>query len=471
MREVRLSRAQPLHAWTTRPASRYRGWPRRFVPPRFAAAALLCSALALMGCQESPAAFGTTRALARTHADEVLEGLRQRFTNVDRSPAASASLAKVDRAIFSPSQIFEDTAVWTAVRADSVRALLLAGHTTHDRYVIVQVAAAPIPHDLAASRDEIRLAQVEHNQYEWSSAVDQVLGALTPDDVDRVIHATLAAPALAERGDLGAATVAAFPRSSEVLAQLFSLDTARTTPREDSTARLDVVIGVHPDRLAPRYPAFARYLHSYLGPLRFRCVLRDAAGGEWLEADFASSRLRLRTRTDRDGHFAPIDGPRRTMPDSLVLESDFRTKVWLFSIGMSGLTGDVLLSHAPRTLSWQFRFHQEPRWHLPLAVSHLVRGSLKRPFAGDGAQYRVLVTNSVDDKTVLQRDGDVTLQESAIMHWLGGIGARAFSEFAGPAEEQESAYLAEIFTAAREDVDSDLAAPATVAGDVVSPHR
>ena len=433
-----------------------------------AAVAVICAS-SVAACSDTPAAFGSSRATAQAHADELFTGLSERFTNVDRSPAAAATVEKVEGAVFTPSEIFKDSVAWNVVHSDSVRALMLAGRPVRDRYTIAEVNNAPAPRDLAASREEIRLARLGHDQFEWSMFVDQVLGSITPEDVDRVIGSLLTAPAMTADADLRSATGATFPRSSAVLAQLFSLDTLHTVGRGDSTALVDLVIGVHPERLQAQYPAFAGYLHKYLNPVRLRSVLRDSAGGEWLDLELASNQLKLRARADREGRLAPIDGVRRAIPDSLTAVSDFRTRMWLFSLGLSDLVTDVVITHAPHVLSWQLRFHREPRWHLPLAISHLVRGSLRQPFMGDGARYRVAVTNAVGDRTLLEREGDVTVQESAIMRWFGGLGSHAFREFSGPAEAQESAYLASLFTALRTDVDAGLAGPATVAGDVGPP--
>jgi hypothetical protein len=449
-----------------RPVSTHRDWPFQCgLAGRLSALFVLVWA-GMSGCAGAPANFGPTRAVARTRASELLTGLQQRFTNVDRSPAAAAAVARIDRGVFTPAQVFEDSATWNVLQADSVRAMMVAGHFARDRFVVAKVGDAPQPRDLAASRDEIRLARVARDQYEWSTSVDQMLGAVKPNDIGRVVNAMLAAPAVIGDGDLHAETVAAFPRSSEVLGQLFSLDSVQRTSRNDGTVLVSLVMHTHPDWLAARYPAFASYLRTYLNPMRLRSIVRDAAGGEWFDLDFASNRLALRFRADRDGHLAPIDGAPRSMPDSVSLVSDFRTKVWLFSVGVTGLASDVVITQTGQMLSAHMRFRQEPRWHLPLAVAHFVKGSLHRPFEGDGAQYRVAVTDVGNDRTLLQRDGDVTVQESMIMRWFGGLGARALGEFAGAAETQENAYFASIFAALRDDVDSALGGPATVAGEV-----
>ena len=461
-----VRRLQPWYEKSERPAPMHRDWPSNWLKTARGIGIGLWLGFAAAACKDTPAAFGPSRSVARAHADELLTGLQQRFTNVDRSPEAAATLLRIDRALFTPSQVFDDSATWNVLRSDSIRATMLVGRVVHDRYVVARVNEAAPPSDLAASRDEIRLAQVAHDQFEWSTFVDQVLGAVTPEDVARVLGSVFATSAATDESALRTETVAVFPKSTEVLGKVFSIDSLQRTPREDGTALVNLVLKLHPEGLQSDYPAFAKYLRTYLNPMHMRSVAHDAAGGEWFDVDFSASRLRMRFRSDPDGHLAPIDGPRRPMPDSISLVSDFRTKVWLFSVGMTGLTTDVTMTHTSQLLSAQMTFRQEPHWHLPLAVAHFVRGSLRRPFAGPGAQYRVAVSNMDGDRTLLQRQGDVTVQESTIMRWFGGLGARAFSEFSGPAEVQESAYVAAMFGAIRDDIDAALGSPATVAGDV-----
>jgi hypothetical protein len=447
------------------PVSTYRDWPFRWlrIAWRLGVGVWLVLGTA---CKDTPAAFGPSRAVARVRANELFTGLTQRFTNVDRSPQAVNSLTRIDRAVFNPSHVFDDSAVWNVLRTDSVRAMMLVGRVVDDRYVVAQVNEATAPRDLAASRDEIRLARVGHDQYQWSTRVDQALGSPTPEDVGRIVSSMLAAPAATNEDVLRTETLAAFPRTSVVMGRLFSIDSLQRTPREDGTALVNLVLALHPDGLQTEYPAFATYLRTYLNPLRLRSVVRDAAGGEWFDLDLGGNRLRLRFRADREGHLAPLDGEPRPMPDSVLLVSDFHTKVWLFSIGMTELTSEVTLMHSAQTFGAALSFQQEPRWHLPLAVSHFVKGSLRRPFEGPGARYRMSVSDADGNGTLLLREGDVTVQQSMIMRWFGGLGTHAFREFYGPAEVQESAYLASVFSALRDDVDAALMTPATVAGEV-----
>jgi hypothetical protein len=429
---------------------------------------MLCGLMGVAACRDTPLAFGPSPAAARDHADQLLTGLQRRFTNIDRSPTAQATLTKIVRALFTPSRVYNDSSTWSVVQSDSVRLTTLAGHFVHDHYVVATVTHAPPPTELATSRDEIQLAQRGRGEYEWTSHVDQAIGSLAPDDADRLVGSMLAAVATTDEDALRSGTDAAFPRTSAILGQFFSLDTVRRAVRDDGTALVDLVIGLHPDRLSATYPLFAAYLRHYLNSTRLRGVLRGT-DGQWFDVNLAGNRLDLRFRADRDGRFGPIDGPRHPMPDSLTLQWDFHTKIWVFSLGVSDLLSDFVVIRTPHTAGWRLSFRHEPRWHLPFAVDHLVKGSLRRPFSGNGARYDVLLTDSASGVTLLEREGDVMVQESTVMRWLGGLGTRVVGEFSGPTEAEESAYLATVFGALRADVESDLSIAAPAAGDIRSP--
>jgi len=414
--------------------------------------------VALAACQDTPAAFGPTPATARTRADQLFAGLEERFTRIDRSAASAAAVSRVERAVFTPSKVYDDSSVWNAIPADTVRLLSVAGHFVRDQYVIAEVARAPLPDELAASRDEIRLTRLGRGQFEWTTFADQVIGSVSPDDVARVTAAMLAAVASSNDDALRAGSALAFPRSSAVLGKLFSLDTIRRVPGDDGTVMVDLAIGLHPDSLTADYPAFAAFLRRYLDPTRLHWVLRDSVGAEWFDLELGAQRLDVRFRANHDGRFAPFDGTPRSMPDSLMLEWDFRTKIWIFPLSLSALASDFRVLHTPHARGWSVGFRHEPRWHLPLAVDHLLKASLRRPFAGDGAYYRVVVTDSGGRTTRLERAGSVIVQEGSLVRWLGRLAGRALGEFFGPAEAQESAYLAAVFHALRMDVQADLGA-------------
>jgi hypothetical protein len=104
------------------------------------------------------------------------------------------------------------------------------------------------------------------------------------------------------------------------------------------------------------------------------------------------------------------------------------------------------------------RFRREPDWHFPLAVNNLIRTSLKHPFKGDGITLRVSVRDRAGPQTLLSRRAGVSVQESAIVRWLGGLGNSAMSDFAGRADAEENRYVYDVLTALRGDFVAALSA-------------
>ena len=111
-----------------------------------------------------------------------------------------------------------------------------------------------------------------------------------------------------------------------------------------------------------------------------------------------------------------------------------------FTVGLSDLRGTLAFVRSSREAGWDMRFRTEPRWHLPPLVGRLVRGSLRHPFAGEGAHFRLTVQQLGNGQSVLHRRSSVTVHESTIMRWLGNLGFTALSEFAGAVEQQEARY-------------------------------
>jgi hypothetical protein len=106
---------------------------------------------------------------------------------------------------------------------------------------------------------------------------------------------------------------------------------------------------------------------------------------------------------------------------------------------------------------WATRFRREPEWHFPLAVNHLIRTPLRHPFARDGIGLRITVRDVPGAQSLLTRQANLSVQESAIVRWLGGLGSSAMSDFAGRAEAEENRYAYEVLSAIRADLLSALA--------------
>jgi len=435
-----------------------------------AAGAALAGSAAAIACRSTPAAFGPTGAAASARADDLLTGLGNRFTRIDRDAKYTHAIEQLARGALMPSRVYDDTAVWTGSTRDGTRILASRGHFEGDHYVVAAMPDPPAPAALADTRDSIRLTRIARGEFTWHTSDVQALGALDPDDIANVLASMLAAAATSSTegtrgtgrdgaGDgatLKAGSLASFPRSAAILGQLFSLDTVHTAQAPNATTAVTLVFGVHPDRLRAAHPAYAAFLQRYTGATHLRCDLTDAEGAEWFAASFGNGQLAMRFRATGDGHLAPGSGPPRPMPDSLVLHGDLETRMWVFTLGFSGLASDFVIERGPRARAWRFAFRHEPQWHFPLAIDHLVKSSLHRPFDGSGSQLRLALRGTPDGHTWLVRDLELTVQESAVVRWLGGLGGNAMADFGAHAEADENAFLASVFLALRDDIRADL---------------
>ena len=85
-------------------------------------------------------------------------------------------------------------------------------------------------------------------------------------------------------------------------------------------------------------------------------------------------------------------------------------------------------------------------------MDKLIKVPLRRPFAGRGAELSLGVRDDRGPLTISDRYGRVVVNESAIMRWLGRLGASAFGDFSGRTELEENLFLYETFDALRKDV-------------------
>jgi hypothetical protein len=108
--------------------------------------------------------------------------------------------------------------------------------------------------------------------------------------------------------------------------------------------------------------------------------------------------------------------------------------------------------HSDNARGWSVRFRREPDWHFPLAVSRLLRAPLRRPFAGDGARVEYIVRDSVGGQTLLARNIHIVVQESAIVRWVGALGATAMDDLSLLAEQEKDRFIGDVFRALGEDV-------------------
>ena len=425
-------------------------FPRR--QPARGAAIILGLASLLAGCRDAATALGSSPAAARANGEALAYSAAARFTNVVRAPKFLAARMKLSRHALSPSGVYTDTSVWsTPLPADSARTLILSSELVGDRYTFTTRASPPALDDVSDGRHVIRLRRLEDSEYEWWTSVDHAIGSVRAAEVARLITAMIGAAEGRAQAHLRADYRQNFPRSTRVFGTLFTLDSLRAIPQPERTTLVTLGIRLQPDRMQAGYPNFAKYLEKYVTAARYRMTLRDARGSVFFDSDANDNLIRVRFRA-RDGALVPLSGPARPMPDSLELRIDFFAKFLVFTVGVSNLVADFSLLRDEHLRGWLLRFRREPNWHLPLAVRHLIKTPLRRPFERGGSVLRFTVRDSTGTQTLFNRHFAMALRESAVVRWLGGLGSSAMSEFAGKAEAEENRYLAECFTALRDDL-------------------
>jgi len=135
------------------------------------------------------------------------------------------------------------------------------------------------------------------------------------------------------------------------------------------------------------------------------------------------------------------------MPDSLTLNGDLTMKVRRFTVGFHDFHADFNIVRTDHERAWSFVGRAEPKWTLPLVGERLLRSPLRRPFQGRGIQFRIGVRDSTGAQTTLNRRLHLEVQESAILRFIGKLGATAVGDYQGKAEREQLAWLREVFAA------------------------
>ncbi|MFN2602403.1 MAG: hypothetical protein ABR582_06550 [Gemmatimonadaceae bacterium] len=421
-------------------------YPLKFI---FAAAAMLASVAA---CRDVAPAFGTNPTVARNNADDLFGGIAQRFTNVTRSPKFLIARGKLGKKALTPSEIFNDTSVWTAWYGDTTRVVTIDGEFANNRYLFT---ARPWPaapaNDPGDSRHYIRLRRLGQDQFEWLTNVDITAGRIKPDEFANVISKLMLSGENRSVADLRADYRTNFPRTTAALGRLFSLDTLVATRDAESATTIRLRVRLDPDGIKKTFPDFAKYLDKYVKPAKYRSIVTDNRGGLWLEINGDDNYMTLRLRS-LNGHFVPLNGPARAIPNDLEMRSDFTTKILFFTVGFKRLIADVSVIDNDRERGWLLKFTKEPDWALPSAVSFMIHTPLKRPFQGPGAMFRLVLHENPGSQTIISRRTLTVVQESAILRFLGRLGAEAMGDFVGNSETEENRFSAEVFYALRNDI-------------------
>ncbi len=410
---------------------------------------------ALAACAGVPAAFGPTTASARANADGLFGSLNARFTNVSRTPRYARARELLGRHALTPSALYNDSTVWTAYSPDGTRTLFGDATASNGRYVFTNVPNSTPLSSAGDGRHIVRLRKLSDSDYEWFTGVDFATGRITANDFNNVITRWLASSEGRDAAAIRADYSSTFPRSTAALGRLFTLDTLVSVRGADGVNTLYVGVHMTPDAIRATLPDYAQFIDKYAARVKLRFSLVDASGAKWIDGASRDGNITLKLRS-QGGHFAPLEGAPRAMPDTLSLRLDMTAKFGIFTVGVERLTGEWVNVRSEHERGWAMRFTREPDWVLPPAVGFLIRSPLHRPFEGAGTQFRISLRDQSGQQTLLTRRATTVVRESAILKFLGKLSGTAMGEFVSKAEEQENRFNATVFDALKRDTEAHL---------------
>ena len=408
-------------------------------------------ALFAIGCRPAAPAFGNSLSSARQNADEFFYSVSSRFTNIQRTPKLLRARQQFGHYALVPSGVYNDTSIWMSYGPDSSRIFADDGYPAATQYIVVPHFSTEPPRNLAESREVVRLRHLRDDDYEWYTNVDVGVGHIAAEDFTDVLAAGLRAGERQQASGIRADYRANFPRTTAALGRLYSLDTLRTTPDADGATTFDLAIHLIPDTLAKVMPAYARYIDKYVRKGRYHIVVRDRTGARWLDASAADYWLHVKMRS-KDGHFAPIEGAPRPMPDNLVIDASMQMKILLFTVGFRHMVGDFNIVKTAHERAYAVRFATEPDWILPPTVHFFLKSPLARPFQGRGIPINVGLRDTPGAQTILNRRALLVVRESAILRFINKLSGTAVGDFLGPAEREANRFNADAFRALRADI-------------------
>ena len=421
--------------------------------PRRHFVTLLAAAALAGGCRPGWDALGASPSQAQANGIAFTDALHRRYTQVQRAPSYAAARAKIGKRTLAPSGIFDDTTTWTSRPDARTRVLMAEGSVTQDgHYRFTPRESAPMPDRLADARHFTELTKLAGDgEYQWRASVDFAVGSLTPTDWGNAFRGLLGSAERRSDDDLRADVRSTLPRTTAALGRMFSLDTLRGQRQADGSTVVTVVTRVRPERLQVQFPLYAKFIAKYVSPTAFHIVLRDTKRTRWLDISAAPRGILVRLRV-LNGGLVPLDGVTAPMPDTLRVTMDVSTKFSIFTIGVREMHGTLAFVRAPSERGWAMRFDKPPEWQLPLFAASMLRSPLRRPFEQGGITTKLSFRTGTDSQTWISREFRTAVQESAVTRFLGGLGGAAFSEFDGPAEQEENRFNAALFQAMREDL-------------------
>jgi hypothetical protein len=389
--------------------------------------------------------------VAEKRAYELFQAFASRFTSVDRSAKYDAARVRLAQGALVPSRIFNDTSVWSGEASATSRTLFVQGGVRNARYHLESrptLGAVGRPGD---SRHTIQLERVGESIYRWDTKVEFGVGTVTAEDAGTVLSTFLRAAEGRAGRDLRVDYRGAFPRAAAALGRGFSIDSLAATPSVAGTTLVTLVVGFHPERMRAAFPALAGYLDKYLRPAKYRFTLTDRSSAAMFDIVGADRTVTIKYRLQH-GKLVSLSGPPRPLSDTLQLHADATVKVKMFTVGFHRLVSDFTINRSPHERAWTIVSQHEPDWDLPLVTEHLIRTPLRRPFEGQGAMFKIGVRDSAGGQTMLLRQARLSVQESAIMRFIGALASHATNELAERVELERDRFLSEAFAALQEDV-------------------
>ena len=412
---------------------------------------LLAALLLSSGCKAAAPAFGPHIAAARQNAEEFFYSVGSRFTNIQRPAKIVRARAQFGHYALTPSGVYNDTTVWLATGPDSARLFGNEGRFSYDRYIVVAKLSTTPPDALTESREIVRLRKLSSNDYEWFTNVDVALGSIGAKSIADVLAATLEAGEGRSPAAIRADYTTNFPRTTGALGRLFSIDTLRAAVDSEGATTYDLAIRLTPEILKASMPHYAAYIDKYISKGKYRITLRDKTGARWFDASAADYYMRFKVRS-KGGHFAPLEGVARAMPEPLTIQLDMSMKILIFTVGWTEMLGEFNVINTPHERGWSMRFAKEPDWRLPPTVGYLLKSPLRRPFQGQGITVRFSIRDNPGSQTLLNRRGTLVVQESGILRFLNRLSGTAVGDFLGPTEREANRFNADVFRALRADV-------------------
>jgi hypothetical protein len=426
--------------------------PRTIARAASAVAIAIAITITVAGCADVPTAFGPTPAQAKANAYGLFGAFVKRFTNVERTPRYARAREMLLHYALTPSEVYGDTSIWTSSGPDGYRTLFGNATFRDGRYIFSNTVTDDPVQELGEGRHIMRLHKLSNDDYDWFTGVDFVAGTIKANDFGNVITHWLAASEGHNGAELRAGYRTQFPRTTDALGKLYSLDTLVSTKDADGANNLYAVVHITPDGIRKDYPAYAAFMAKYADKVKLHFTLQDSRG-KWIEVTSRDDYVTVHLRS-RDGHFAPLEGPLRPMPDTLAMRVDFTAKIKLFTIGVEHMTGEWVNIHTEHDRGWALRFTKEPGWVLPPVVGYLIKSPLRRPFEGNGTQFRFTIHDQPGAPTLMSRRGSTTVQESAILRFIGKLGGAAMGDFVSNAEADENRFNVVLYSALKADVDS-----------------